>query len=77
MVLGDIQVARAEENGEQRQDDRDDERGVAGAGSCSLDVDAAQHVHPEHDARSCSAMYGNTPTRQISVTTTASSCDLP
>ncbi len=26
---------------------------------------------------SCSAMYGNTPTRQISVTTTASSCDLP
>ncbi len=50
MVLGDIQVARAEENGEQRQDDRDDERGVAGAGSCSLDVDAAEHVHPEHDA---------------------------
>jgi len=50
VVLGDVEIARPEENGEQCQDDRDDQGRVSRAGSRGLDVDAAQHVHPEHDA---------------------------
>ncbi len=41
VMLGHIEVARAEQNGEQRQHDRDDQRGVARAGAGCVDVDAA------------------------------------
>jgi|GEM_PF-3044360 len=51
MVLGHVQVARAEQDGEQGQGDGDDQRRVLRAGTCLGHIVAAdQQVDAEHDA---------------------------
>ncbi len=61
VMLGDIEVAGAEEDGEQREHNRHDECRVARAGTGRLDVDAAQYVHAEHDALKLQGDVGQHP----------------
>ncbi len=50
MVFGDVQAARAEDDGEQRQHQRNHQRGVLHAGAGGVGVGADQQVDAEHDA---------------------------
>ncbi|MNF63055.1 hypothetical protein D3C84_447470 [compost metagenome] len=50
VVFGDVQVARAEQDGEQRQDQRYDQRGVLGADAAGVGTGADQQVDAEDDA---------------------------
>ncbi|PBJ16725.1 hypothetical protein BSG18_57260 [Pseudomonas ogarae] len=50
VVFGGVEVAGTEYDGEQGQDQRDDQRGVLGAGAHGIGASTDQQVHPEHDA---------------------------
>jgi len=50
VVFGGVEVARTEDNGEQRQHQRYDQRRVLGAGAGGIRAGADQQVHPEYDA---------------------------
>lgn len=50
VVLGGVEVAGTEDDGEQRQDQRHDQRRVLGAGAHGVGAGADQQVHAKHDA---------------------------
>jgi hypothetical protein len=50
VVLGDVQAAGAEDDGEQRQHQRDDQRRVLGAAAAGVGAGADQQVHAQDDA---------------------------
>ncbi len=50
MVFGDIQIACAEDDGEQRENQRHHQRGVLRAGAGGVSHGTDQDIHPKHDA---------------------------
>ncbi|RMV42175.1 hypothetical protein ALP11_05692 [Pseudomonas syringae pv. papulans] len=50
MVFGDIQIARTEDDGEQRENQRHPQRGVLSTNTGGIGHGTDQDIHPQHDA---------------------------